>query len=193
MRNPPLSILMRLALATVGSLALAADYGVQATFSHAEGNLKTTVASAKGYGGGIFMDIATSDLATWRPRLDVGNYDSTNWGAGNVQNTSQQWTTVALGVDYLRYYGSDKKGLYLTAGLASATVRQNLYGFDTSGNTEAFTKSTTHFQVALGLGYVLTSNWEGNLRYTRTAAEGMKNLSALTMGVAYRFSFELAK
>ena len=182
-----------LTLAATGAAARGAvpdaivDCGLQATFSHPEGNLNTLLASAKGYGGGIFKDYRASDVALWRPRFDVSYCSGTTWGIGQTEDTSRQWTTYALGADYLLYYGSERKGFYLTAGLAAATVREAFFGFDLGGRTTTFTKRTTHLQEALGLGYGLTRNWEGSLRYTRTAAMGLKNLSGLNIGVAYRF------
>jgi hypothetical protein len=174
-------VLARLAALGLGIASIGAcaelKFGLQGTLSLPLDDLKTLTDSGQGLGAGAFMDIRFVEGQALRPRVDFIQYPSRSGGG-----ESRQWSCQTIGVDYLYFTQGRFQGPYLAAGLGSRNYEVKL---DFNGRSS--TGSNRKLGLTLGGGYVFTSHFEGNARYTRTAMDGGIQMGTLDLGVAYTF------
>jgi hypothetical protein len=171
----PLSLLV-----LAGAPASAADlrFGLQATLTLPQDDLKTLVDSKAGVGVGMFLDVPLAPAWVLRARLDHLAYPTYTSPDGSERRT---WSTNSLGVEGLWFMGGAPRGLYLAGGIATNQFRTKVdfHGFHDTGKT-------SRFGASVGGGYLFTDHWEANLRYSRTTVDAIV-MGAVNVGVAYRF------
>jgi hypothetical protein len=175
-----LALTVTLALQAVPAHGASPRFGLQGTLSLPQDDLQKLVDSGKGLGVGLFVDCPVLASSTLRPRLDLIRYQTATFQDPGYRD-ERQWSTSALGVDYLWYVDGRRSGCYVALGLVETRFHQDL---KVNGVPDA--SETTRLGLSLGLGYGLDRHWEANLRITRTEI-GSITMTALNLGVAYLF------
>jgi opacity protein-like surface antigen len=175
-----------LVFSIAASLARAEDprFGVQVHGNIPTGDLKDTVDSKLGLGGGAHVTFDLGDGHLIRPRLDYTFFPETslNSGAASVKNKVND---LSVGADYLYFLNGKTEGLYLTGGLSF-----NHWKVDKTSVGESFSSTSNKPGFAAGVGFNLNPSFGGEIRLISSKFEsGSKTLTAnaIQAGVTLRF------
>ncbi len=172
----------------LGSLGLQAQegprFGLQATLSLPQGDLKDAVDSKMGYGVGahVTFDLAGGHMI--RPRLDATWYPKYTV-SDPFGSASLTYSNIALGADYLYFVEGKPQGLYFTGGL-SAVQWKGEATVTVLGISGSDSQTTTKLGLAAGLGYQFNKTVGAELRY-QTSKVWDGNADSLQAGVTFRF------
>ena len=177
--------LTALALGSLGRQAQEGPrFGLQATLSLPQGDLKDAVDSKMGYGVGAHVTFDLQGGHMIRPRLDATWYPkytvSDAFGSASVT-----YSNLSLGADYLYFVEGKPQGLYFTGGL-SAVQWKGEASVNVLGISGSDSETTTKLGLAAGLGYQFNKTVGAELRY-QTSKVWDGNANSLQAGVTFRF------
>jgi len=155
------------------------EMGIQGFLVFPQGDLRSTVNGKTGFQVGAHGSLGMAESSEWRPRIDYTRLDS---GSSTLSSGSSATTiqAVSLGLDYLAYLGTSRRGLY---GFAGANLAW-WYGQDRDSGT---TRETyPGLRVGAGNRFGQAFSLEANLDLSRFRPSAGTE-SRLTLGAFYKF------